>query len=350
MRLTDNLSQDGGAREKIAMVPYADLINHSPFSRSFIASRLTPGKIMWEKTDPGLDEEVIIYADRPVRKMEQIYVNYGEKSSSDFMLFYGFGGGESNPFNSVDVTIGILPPKEGGDEQTLALFDKKIAFLKQMDAPLVADFPVYSDRYPTEMLEYCRLMLLTTEECEKKENLDEFDFTKPVGRDNEARVLMSVIRACKVSEQSGGGLRMTTNIIFIPLNSLRTFFARRRLNSTSTRPRRSRTRPSLATRGCLACWGCRSEWASGNAGGERAERGGVEEDEQSQLVYRREYGPLLTPSHLLRSAQRETLAEKDSGSSRARRGSEGIVRSRRGRRERWSAVRRVLQPKQCCKR
>ena len=279
MRLTDNLSQDGGAREKIAMVPYADLINHSPFSRSFIASRLTPGKIMWEKTDPGLDEEVIIYADRPVRKMEQIYVNYGEKSSSDFMLFYGFGGGESNPFNSVDVTIGILPPKEGGDEQTLALFDKKIAFLKQMDAPLVADFPVYSDRYPTEMLEYCRLMLLTTEECEKKENLDEFDFTKPVGRDNEARVLMSVIRACKVSEQSGGGLRMTTNIIFIPLNSLRTFFARRRLNSTSTRPRRSRTRPSLATRGCLACWGCRSEWASGNAGGERAERGGVEEDE-----------------------------------------------------------------------
>ena len=188
--------------EKVMMVPYADLINHSPFTRSFISSRLTPGKIFWEASNPGEDEEVIVYADRPVRKMEQVYVNYGEKSSGELMLLYGFGGGESNPFNSVDVTISISPPSkiEGEEEaeEFLKLYESKIAFLDYMNAPKTADFPVYSDRYPTEMLEYLRLMLLTMDDLKDSQNesLETIDFTKPVTRSNESRVLQTIINAC----------------------------------------------------------------------------------------------------------------------------------------------------------
>ena len=49
------------------MVPYADLINHSPFSQSYIDAR-EGGDWLFS----GGEEEVILYADRGYRRMEQV--------------------------------------------------------------------------------------------------------------------------------------------------------------------------------------------------------------------------------------------------------------------------------------
>ena len=53
--------------EALALVPYADLINHSPFSQAYIDARESGDWIF-----KSGEEEVILYADRGYRRMEQI--------------------------------------------------------------------------------------------------------------------------------------------------------------------------------------------------------------------------------------------------------------------------------------
>ena len=49
------------------MVPYADLINHSPFSQAYIDARESGDWLF--KTG---EEEAILFADRAYRRMEQV--------------------------------------------------------------------------------------------------------------------------------------------------------------------------------------------------------------------------------------------------------------------------------------
>ena len=56
--------------EALAMVPYADLINHSPFSQAYIDAR-EGGDWLFSSGE----EEVILYADRGYRRMEQVRID-----------------------------------------------------------------------------------------------------------------------------------------------------------------------------------------------------------------------------------------------------------------------------------
>lgn len=247
--------------ETLAMVPYADLINHSPYSQAYLDARETGDWLF--KTG---EEEVILFADRGYRRMEQIYISYGPKSNAELLLLYGFAL-ERNPFNSVDVTVSIAnnqkstkadksseeapkeepkkepkslnlmemykndnyqPPSEDEENQkpSLNLVDmyknieideeaqkeekveedtsdyldplaeEKTNFLKTVGRGYTVDFPCYADRYPTEMLEYLRLMLMTPEDTGGK-SLTEFDYTRTISAANEASVLYSIIEAIK---------------------------------------------------------------------------------------------------------------------------------------------------------
>mmetsp|Transcript_17374 Transcript_17374/g.36642 ORF Transcript_17374/g.36642 Transcript_17374/m.36642 type:complete len:589 (-) Transcript_17374:8-1774(-) len=179
--------------ERLAMVPYADLINHSAFSQAFIDARESGD---WLFKDG--DEEVILYADRGYRQMEQIYISYGQKSNAELLLLYGFAL-ERNPYNSVDVTVSISPrtkavaeANEGVEEDPLA--QEKIDFLSSVGRDETVDFPCYADRYPVEMLEYLRLMMMTPEDTRGKP-LEDFDYSRTISPANEAAVLSSVVAA-----------------------------------------------------------------------------------------------------------------------------------------------------------
>lgn len=183
--------------ETLAMVPYADLINHSPYSGAYLDARETGDWLF--KTG---EEEVVLYADRAYRRMEQIYISYGPKSNADLLLLYGFAL-ERNPFNSVDVTVSIAPrTKEAVEKAAEAgitfevdpLADEKLEFLKNAGRSNTVDFPCYADRYPVEMLEYLRLIMMTPEDTMGRP-LKDFDYTKTVSAANEAAVLYSVVDA-----------------------------------------------------------------------------------------------------------------------------------------------------------
>mmetsp|Transcript_50354 Transcript_50354/g.75264 ORF Transcript_50354/g.75264 Transcript_50354/m.75264 type:complete len:588 (-) Transcript_50354:38-1801(-) len=181
--------------EALAMVPYADLINHSPFSQAFVDAQESGDYLF--KTG---EEEAILYADRNYRRMEQVYISYGPKSNADLLLLYGFAA-ERNPYNSVDVTVSIAPRTESfvkdiadSSIEVDPLADEKVAFIEASGRDRTVDFPCYADRYPIEMLEYLRLMQMTEEDtCGKP--LANFDYTRTISAANEAAVLKSVVEA-----------------------------------------------------------------------------------------------------------------------------------------------------------
>lgn len=128
--------------------------------------------------------------------MEQIYISYGQKSNAELLLLYGFAL-ERNPYNSVDVTVSISPrtvavaaANEGVEEDPLA--QEKLDFLETVGRDRTVDFPCYADRYPVEMLEYLRLMMMTPEDTRGKP-IEEFDFSRTISEANEAQVLQSVV-------------------------------------------------------------------------------------------------------------------------------------------------------------
>lgn len=194
--------------ETLAMVPYADLINHSPYSGAYLDAREVGDWLF--KTG---EEEVILYADRGYRRMEQIYISYGPKSNADLLLLYGFAL-ERNPFNSVDVTVSIAArtkkivmaqnSNSSSSSSSSAnvevetpvdpLLEEKMEFLKRVGRSNTVDFPCYADRYPTEMLEYLRLMMMTPEDSMGKP-LQDFDYTRTISAANEAAVLYSIVDA-----------------------------------------------------------------------------------------------------------------------------------------------------------
>ncbi|GMH88665.1 hypothetical protein TrVE_jg3280 [Triparma verrucosa] len=170
--------QDG---ESIALVPYVDLINHSPYSSAFVDAR--------EKGDwlfKTGEEEVILYADRGYRKMEQVYISYGQKGNADLMLLYGFAL-ERNPYNSVDVEVRV-----SGEMQ-----EEKEEFLRMVGREERVDFQVYADRYPVEMLEYLRLMCMSEEDLGEKK-LEDFDYSRTISSANEREALTTVIEAVRM--------------------------------------------------------------------------------------------------------------------------------------------------------
>ena len=181
--------------EALALVPYADLINHSPFSQAYIDARES-GDWLFKNGE----EEVILYADRGYRRMEQIYISYGPKSNAELLLLYGFAV-ERNPYNSVDVTVSIAPRTasfvqelNNDSVEVDPLADEKMAFLASVGRENTVDFPCYADRYPVEMLEYLRLMQMTPDDTRGKP-LAEFDYSRTISSANEAAVLSSVVDA-----------------------------------------------------------------------------------------------------------------------------------------------------------
>lgn len=136
--------------EELALVPYADLMNHSPYSNTYIDAQMSGLPLIARK------EEVALYADRSYKKFEQVFISYGEKSNADLLLLYGFAL-EKNPFNSVDISVGLSK----GDP----LYNQKKAYLDRAGRGAQSvRFPLQQDRYPSELVDFLRLLLVEPED------------------------------------------------------------------------------------------------------------------------------------------------------------------------------------------
>ena len=89
------------------------------------------------------------------------------------------GGGDLTQLMTVKVPdlTQIAAANEGVEEDPLA--QQKLDFLSSVGRDQTVDFPCYADRYPVEMLEYLRLMMMTEEDTRGKE-LSDFDFSRTI--------------------------------------------------------------------------------------------------------------------------------------------------------------------------
>ena len=149
--------------EAVALVPYADLINHSPFSAAYINAEPGEKSIFGDEPD-----KVVVFADRAFKKMEQVFISYGQKSNAELLLLYGFSL-DRNPFNAVEVSVGLSRDDEDDPDGTL--YEEKLALLKESGRSDAVGqgltFPLYNDRFPNELLEALRLLVLKTSDVER---------------------------------------------------------------------------------------------------------------------------------------------------------------------------------------
>lgn len=161
--------------QRIALVPYADLLNHNPFCSTYIDVQ--------EKQLTG-KRFVTLYTDRPYARMDQVFVTYGPKSNADLLLLYGFIT-DRNPYDSVDLVVSLSEDDE--------LFERKRKYLEESGVDTTATFPLYSDRYPMELIEFLRFCVAGEEE------LDTGDFGDFMNEDNETLVAKTLINACQTA-------------------------------------------------------------------------------------------------------------------------------------------------------
>ena len=81
---------------QLALVPYADLLNHSPYAFSYFYYQSIP---------LSNEREVTLYADRSYAKNDQVLISYGQKSNAELLLLYGFVV-DRNLFDEVE----LAPP------------------------------------------------------------------------------------------------------------------------------------------------------------------------------------------------------------------------------------------------
>jgi histone-lysine N-methyltransferase SETD3 len=168
--------------EELALVPYADLMNHNAYSNTYIDAQRSGMPLI------SRNEEVALYSDRSYKKFEQVFINYGEKSNADLLLLYGFAL-ERNPFNSVDISVGLS--KED------PMYEKKRKFLDSSGRGAESvRFPLQASRYPSELVDFLRLLLVEAEDLGMT-TLERMDFNEPISPSLERRVLQGLVGICE---------------------------------------------------------------------------------------------------------------------------------------------------------
>ncbi|EFJ32882.1 hypothetical protein SELMODRAFT_406852 [Selaginella moellendorffii] len=121
--------------ELFALVPFGDLINHES-SRSLL--------------DYDIEEQKVKLAvDKRYKKGDQVFASYAQNlTSADFLIRYGFLD-ESDENDFIEIEVGLV----SGD--SLAPLKREI--LQEVGLTVPQKFPVYLNRFPTQLLTYTRL-------------------------------------------------------------------------------------------------------------------------------------------------------------------------------------------------
>ncbi|KAK1269349.1 hypothetical protein QJS04_geneDACA006721 [Acorus gramineus] len=132
-RLVRCPSMDG----KVALVPLADMLNHSSEVETFLD---------YDKASQG----IVFTTDRPYQPGEQVFISYGKKSNGELLLSYGFVPKEgSNPNDSVDLSFSLNKSDKCCKE--------KLEALQKYGLSTPHRFPLRITGWPLELMAYAYL-------------------------------------------------------------------------------------------------------------------------------------------------------------------------------------------------
>lgn len=126
-------SMDG----KNALVPWADMMNHSCEVETFLD---------YDKSSKG----IVFTTDRPYQPGEQVFISYGKKSNGELLLSYGFVPKEgTNPSDSVELSLSLKKSDES--------YKEKLELLKKYGLSGSQCFPIRITGWPLELMAYAYL-------------------------------------------------------------------------------------------------------------------------------------------------------------------------------------------------
>ncbi|CAH9072856.1 unnamed protein product [Cuscuta epithymum] len=122
---------------RVALVPWADMLNHSCQVEAFLD---------YDKSSRG----VVFRTDRAYEPGEQIFISYGKKSNGELLLSYGFVPREgTNPNDAVELLVSI--------NKCDKCYKEKSEVLKKYGLSTSERFPVQITGWPLELMAYAYL-------------------------------------------------------------------------------------------------------------------------------------------------------------------------------------------------
>ncbi|KAL0400380.1 UNVERIFIED_CONTAM: Ribulose-1,5 bisphosphate carboxylase/oxygenase large subunit N-methyltransferase, chloroplastic [Sesamum radiatum] len=132
-RLVRLPSMDG----RVALVPWADMLNHSCEVETFLD---------YDKSSQG----VVFTTDRAYQPGEQVFISYGKKSNGELLLSYGFVPREgTNPRDSVELSLSL--------KKSDKCYKEKLEALKKHGLSVSQCFPIQITGWPVELMAYAYL-------------------------------------------------------------------------------------------------------------------------------------------------------------------------------------------------
>ncbi|KAJ7964677.1 ribulose-1,5 bisphosphate carboxylase/oxygenase large subunit N-methyltransferase, chloroplastic [Quillaja saponaria] len=122
---------------KVALVPWADMLNHSCEVETFLD---------YDRSSKG----IVFTTDRPYEPGEQVFISYGKKSNGELLLSYGFVPREgTNPSDSVELPLSL--------KKSDSNYKEKLEALKKHGLSASQCFPVQVTGWPLELMAYAYL-------------------------------------------------------------------------------------------------------------------------------------------------------------------------------------------------
>uniref|UniRef100_A0A0D9VKG0 SET domain-containing protein n=1 Tax=Leersia perrieri TaxID=77586 RepID=A0A0D9VKG0_9ORYZ len=146
-RLVRLPSMDG----RVALVPWADMLNHSPEVETFLD---------YDKSSGG----IVFTTDRSYQPGEQVFISYGKKSSGELLLSYGFVPKEgTNPNDSVELLVSL--------KKSDKCYKEKLQALKRNGLSEFESFPLRVTGWPVELMAYAFLVVSPPEMSQRFEEM-----------------------------------------------------------------------------------------------------------------------------------------------------------------------------------
>ncbi|XP_004243586.1 ribulose-1,5 bisphosphate carboxylase/oxygenase large subunit N-methyltransferase, chloroplastic isoform X1 [Solanum lycopersicum] len=134
-RLVRLPSMDG----RVALVPWADMLNHNCEVETFLD---------YDKSSQG----IVFTTDRAYLPGEQVFISYGRKSNGELLLSYGFVPKEgTNPSDSVEVSLAL--------KKSDKCYKEKVEALKKHGLSASECFPVQVTGWPLELMAFAYLVV-----------------------------------------------------------------------------------------------------------------------------------------------------------------------------------------------
>ncbi|KAK9156360.1 hypothetical protein Sjap_003840 [Stephania japonica] len=180
-RLVRLPSMDG----KVALVPWADMLNHSCEVDTCLD---------YDKSSKG----IVFTTDRPYQPGEQVFISYGKKSNGELLLSYGFVPKEgTNPSDSVELSLAI--------KKSDKCYKEKLEALRKFGLPTVQRFPLRITGWPMEMMAFAYLAVSPPKMIPQFEEMAETASNKTTSKKDirypeiEEKALQFILDTCESS-------------------------------------------------------------------------------------------------------------------------------------------------------